>query len=146
MSEYKENLFYGASSEIQKRAKELRKRMTETEKNLWQQLRDRKILGCKFRRQHPIARFIADFYCHELKLVIELDGSIHNLEENREYDIGRTVELEKLGIKVVRFRNEEVLTGMQIVSSKIESICQKRISFINTSPKSSPSGEDFSYE
>ncbi|WOK05895.1 endonuclease domain-containing protein [Imperialibacter roseus] len=67
----------------------MRKNHTAAENLLWQNLRGRKLGGHKFRRQHPVAGFIADFYCHEAKLVIELDGKIHNLSEQKEYDGGR---------------------------------------------------------
>ena len=105
---YSENLFYGASPEIHRRARELRKQMTPAEKKLWDILKGKSLSGFKFRRQHPIKKFIVDFYCHELKLVIEVDGSIHNQKDQAEYDLGRTFELEELGLKVIRFRNEEV--------------------------------------
>jgi len=67
-------------------ARELRKTETSAEKLLWEMLRDRKLLGLKFRRQHPIGRYIADFFCHEIGLVIELDGAIHENMDQKEYD------------------------------------------------------------
>jgi len=70
-------MFYGASPLIFERAKELRKRMTETENILWNALRRKNRKGYKFRRQHPMSTYIADFYCHQLKLVIEIDGGYH---------------------------------------------------------------------
>ncbi|MCS4434570.1 endonuclease domain-containing protein [Aquiflexum gelatinilyticum] len=73
---YKENLFYGASPEIFRRARELRKNTTPSENSLWTLLRKKQFEGYKFRRQHPVNKFIADFYCHELRLIIELDGGI----------------------------------------------------------------------
>ena len=87
-------------------ARELRKEQTETEKILWQYLRDRKFQGKKFRRQHVISGFIADFYCPEEKLVIELDGSVHLTQ--KEYDNERQKIIEDLGIKVLRFKNKDV--------------------------------------
>ncbi|MDM8159911.1 endonuclease domain-containing protein [Labilibaculum sp. K2S] len=123
MVDYKECLFYDASPEIHRRAKELRRNMTESEKLLWSEIRNRKINGLKFRRQHPINIFIADFYCHEIKLVIELDGNIHDSEENKEYDQGRTAELGYLGVKVIRFANEEVMNSMNTVLAKIKTFC-----------------------
>ena len=116
---YSENLFYGASPEIQRRARELRKRMTSSEKILWNALRGKSFSGYKFRRQHPIKKFIVDFYCHELKLVIELDGSVHDIKDQAEYDLGRTFELEEFGLKVIRFRNEEVLDRLEEVLNRI---------------------------
>ena len=77
-------------------------------------------MGLKFRRQHPIGRFIADFYCHEKKLVIEVDGSVHNSEEQREYDAGRTYELNENEIQVIRFTNNEVEKELQKVINKLK--------------------------
>lgn len=71
------NMFYGASRNIFEKASELRNNMTEAENLLWVELKNRKIFKVKFRRQHPIDIFIVDFYCHEFKLVIEIDGEIH---------------------------------------------------------------------
>ena len=104
---YNDNLFYGASPLIMQRAKELRNRTTKAEELLWNCLRNKK-LGFKFRRQHPINRFIADFYCHEKRLVIEIDGGNHDRPENKQYDENRTAELDRFGIKVIRFKNRDV--------------------------------------
>ncbi len=117
---YGENLFYGASPEILRFARELRNNLTDAESILWQEIRNRKLAGYKFRRQHPIDKFIVDFYCHEKKLVIELDGGIHNKLEIKEYDISRSEELEKFGIKIIRFKNEEVYQNSEGVLNKIE--------------------------
>lgn len=81
-------MFYGASNIIFKNAKALRKRQTDAERLLWQQINEKK-LGVKFRRQHPISFYIVDFYCHEVKLIIELDGGIHDLKEHIENDFKR---------------------------------------------------------
>jgi very-short-patch-repair endonuclease len=124
-SRYQENLFYGASQLITKRAIELRKNMTPVEKELWKHLKNKQILGLRFRRQHPIDIFIADFYCHKIKLVIELDGQIHSTPKNIEYDENRTAELERLGIKVIRFKNEEVLENIEEVVSQIKKKCEE---------------------
>jgi cyclase len=77
----KENMFYGASKLIFQKAEELRKNMTHAELLMWGILKGNQ-LGVKFRRQHPVSFYIVDFYCHELKLVIEVDGSIHDVDEN----------------------------------------------------------------
>ena len=121
----KYDIYFGAKPEIIEKAKELRKRETEAEKVLWEELRNRKLQELKFRRQHPIDCFIADFYCHELKLVIEVDGGIHDLPENKEYDIGRTHELEKFGITIIRFNNEEIMYNIQKVKEEILTIANK---------------------
>src|SRR5688572_11752612 len=89
------------------RARELRHEMTLAEKLLWNELRTNK-LGVHFRRQQVIAGFIVDFYCHKAELVIELDGSIHNEEIQKENDIERDKVLTEMGLRVVRFKNEEV--------------------------------------
>lgn len=127
---YAENLFYGASPEIHKRARELRKRLTPSEKILWESLKGKSFDGYKFRRQHPIYKFIADFYCHELKLVIEIDGGIHDSLDQIEYDLGRTFELRELGLQVLRIKNEVILGDIQIALAEI-------IKFI-TPPQPSP--------
>ncbi|MBN1145120.1 MAG: endonuclease domain-containing protein [Bacteroidales bacterium] len=112
-------LFLGSSRKLFANARELRKSMTDAEVLLWERLRNNKLMGHKFRRQHPIAGFIADFYCHEAKLIIELDSSIHQLSDHQEYDEGRTIELEESGLKVVRFTNAEVLNNIQEVLDQI---------------------------
>ena len=119
MTNYRENLFYGANKEIQERAKCLRRNLTISENILWRKIKNKK-LGYKFRRQHPIDIFIADFYCHEKKLVIEVDGEIHNNEQNKEYDINRTAELERFDIKVIRFSNDEVYNYLPEVLNVIK--------------------------
>ena len=81
----KENMFYGASPAIFKKAEELRNTMTSAERFLWQALQVNE-WNLKFRRQHPMRNYIADFYCHAIKLVIEVDGDIHNTEEAKQYD------------------------------------------------------------
>ena len=120
ISKYKADLFYGASPEIMRIARELRKNLTEAEKILWQELRNRKLGGFKFRRQHPVSNFIADFYCHTVKLIVELDGGIHRDPEIREHDNSRTHEIEKFGIKIIRFNNDEVYKNLDDVLKKIE--------------------------
>jgi len=83
---YNKNLHKYASAKIFQHAKALRRSSTEAEERLWVELRNKKLKGLKFRRQHPIDKWIVDFYCHEKKLVIELDGSVHNEKEIAEYD------------------------------------------------------------
>ena len=119
-------MFYGASPEIFKRAGELRKNMTEAESKLWSLLRKKQVEGKRFRRQHPIKSFIVDFYCHECKLVVEVDGSIHQLAEQKEYDSGRTYELEQLGLKVIRFTNNQVLKQPEKVIELIKKAIKKQ--------------------
>jgi leucyl-tRNA synthetase len=114
-------------AEIKKHSRELRQNMTESEKLLWAKIKNRKLASFKFIRQHPIIYkgdlirlnyFIADFYCNEKKLVIELDRPIH--EATKEYDEFRDSELENLGIKVLHIKNEE-LANINEVLQKINS-------------------------
>ncbi|HEY0744170.1 MAG TPA: endonuclease domain-containing protein [Chryseosolibacter sp.] len=92
---------------------------TEAENILWGRLRNRKLGGFKFRRQHPIANFIADFFCLERNLVIEVDGDYHNYKEQAEYDEGRTYELKELNVQVIRFTNREIKENLGFVLSEI---------------------------
>jgi len=110
---------------IKKHARELRRNVTDSEKELWEQLRNRRLSGYKFLRQHPIIYkvdykglnyFIADFYCDSKKAVIELDGLIH--DEKEEYDQFRDEEMKLLGLHVLRLKNDE-LSNMNIVIEKI---------------------------
>lgn len=112
-------MYYNASLAMHENAKVLRKNMTEAEDRLWQRIRKEK-LGVKFRRQHMIDKYIADFYCHECKLVIEVDGGYHNNPEQIEYDAIRTFEIEEYGIKVIRFTNSEVLSNIDWVLQEIK--------------------------
>ncbi len=90
---------------------------TPAEKQLWQKLRNKQLLGFKFRRQQSIDRFIVDFYCAEARLIIEVDGEIH--EYTQAEDTLRQEFLESLGLRVVRFKNEEVLNLIDGVLEKI---------------------------
>jgi len=109
------DMYYGATEEIQERAKLLRKTETNAESLLWKYLRNKRFKNLKFRRQHPISKFIADFYCHEIKLVVEVDGEIHLKEENKEYDENRTAEMERFELKIVRFTNDEIENNISLV-------------------------------
>jgi len=106
-------------------AKLLRKNMTSFEEILWKRLKGNQILGLRFRRQHPIDIFIADFYCHKARLVVEIDGAVH--EQQKDYDIGRSVEMGKYDIMVIRFTNHEVKTKIEEVIRKIEETILERI-------------------
>ncbi|WP_291109511.1 vitamin B12 dependent-methionine synthase activation domain-containing protein [Flavobacterium sp. UBA6195] len=97
---------------LKEKAKEMRNKPTEAEKLLWSVLSNKGINGYKFRRQHIIGEYIVDFVCLEKKLVIEVDGSIHNLKEQIEHDKQRTEWLESKGFKIVRFKNQEVLNNL----------------------------------
>ena len=95
-------------SRLTPRARVLRKNSTPAERTVWRWLRNHTFFGFKFRRQHPIANYIVDFYCVELKLAIEVDGGVHDVPSRQAYDIDRSCELSKLGITVIRVRNEHV--------------------------------------
>ncbi len=118
-------MFYNAMPHIFERAKMLRKNMISAEKLLWEELKGKKILGLRFRAQHPIYIFIADFYCHPVKLVIEVDGGIHKSREQKEYDLIREGELNDFGIEVIRFSNEEVEQEIKQVINKIITKCKE---------------------
>ena len=99
---------FGASKEIIRRAKSLRWRQTPCEERLWKILRKGNLNGLKFRRQHPLSYYVVDFYCHELRLVIEVDGDIHEKPEIKEYDAKREKAIRELGLTMMRFSNEDV--------------------------------------
>ena len=107
-------------------AKELRRKMTPCEKTLLQRLRTKKIAGFKFRRQHPIKFYIADFYCHEARLVIEVDGPIHNRIDRREHDQQRDGVFEDFGITILRFSNDEIRYHLTQVLKIIKTVTIKR--------------------
>ena len=108
-------------AQIQQRARELRKEMTLAEKLLWSRLRNKQLKGLKFRRQHPLGPFIADFYCAARRLVVEIDGDIHDLQPER--DAARTEQFEQYGYRVIRFRNKQVLNEIEDVLAAIEAAC-----------------------
>lgn len=113
-------------------ARELRQRPTEAEKILWQALRQKR-LGYHFRRQHPIDRFIADFYCHPLRLIIEVDGGYHNSRSQREYDENRSYEIMlNYDLKVIRFTNEQVMQDLLQVVARIQLEIAERERYIMT--------------
>jgi very-short-patch-repair endonuclease len=123
--QYNDNLHKGAIGKLYQYGRELRQSPTKAEKILWEYLRNRKLNGLKFRRQHPIDKYIADFYCHEKKLVVELDGAVHDEKMNVHYDKARTYELAESGIKVIRFRNNEVESNISFVLKEIRKATEK---------------------
>ncbi|HET6766675.1 MAG TPA: DUF559 domain-containing protein [Chitinophagaceae bacterium] len=118
------SMHYGAPKEIFQIAERLRRDMTVTEKMIWQRVSNKQ-LGVRIRRQHPIWKFIADFYCHEVKLVIEIDGAIHSLFENKEYDISRDIILKEFQIEILRFTSDEVINETNLVIERIKSTIEK---------------------
>ena len=101
-------MYYNAPEFIIRLAKDLRANQTRAEIELWKIVGAKLIMGLHFRRQHPVNMYIADFYCHAIKLAIEIDGDIHRKIEKQENDLNRTAEFKRLGLTVVRFSNEEV--------------------------------------
>jgi very-short-patch-repair endonuclease len=126
MRELDKSMYYGAKSITLQAARILRKNMTYSEQLLWERLKNKQICGIRFRRQHPIDFFIADFYCHEAKLVVEVDGEIH--DQQKEYDDGRSAEMEKYHIKVIRFNNSDIVNNIEKVVKVIEDETRRRIS------------------
>ncbi len=118
-------MYFGAQPNLFRLALRMRNNATQAEKMLWKHLKKYRSQGYIFRRQHPIDFYIADFYCHKLKLVIEVDGEIHNLEEVNEHDESRTGHLEKYGIKLIRFTNEEILKNEELVLQQIREFIVK---------------------
>ena len=107
-------------SRLVERARQLRKNMTPGERKLWQHLRNRQMMGYKFERQRPIDRFIVDFYCRDLMLAIEIDGSSHDSDGARQRDRERQARLEGLGVCLLRFQEREVMQEMDGVLVAIE--------------------------
>jgi len=129
-------LHLDAGDEVFRKAHDLRHPMTDAEKLLWDKIRNRKLQGLKFRRQHPIHYYIADFYCHEKRLIVEVDGGIHLDEAVKEHDENRTAELDRLGIKVIRFTNEHIFEHLEQVLEEIVKIAKPP-----HPPTPSPKGE-----
>lgn len=117
----KGGMFEGASFLLFESAKQLRDKMAYAEEVLCLHLR-KGISGYKVRRQHPIGNYIADFFCHKAKLIIEVDGSVHNNDEIKKNDLIRQSDLEKLGYTVLRFTNDEVSKQIETVLNKISEI------------------------
>ena len=108
----------GASAEIFRKAKMLRKNMTVPEQILRSYL-SKKPLGYKFRRQHPFGIYVLDFYCHSKRISIEIDGLNHNVKSQMLYDNERTKFVTDLGITEMRFNNEDVIHNFRHVEKKI---------------------------
>ena len=125
MKVIEKDMFFGAIAELFSLALHMRKNPTEAETAMWKMLRKFRQSGFPFRRQHPIEFYIADFYCHNLRLVIEVDGEIHTEKQIQSHDEGRTGELERFGIKVLRFTNNQILHESDLVVEKINATIKK---------------------
>jgi very-short-patch-repair endonuclease len=112
-------IYFGAKPKHLGFAYDLRNSMTDAEKALWERLRKRQLAGFRFRRQHPVNEFIVDFFCYEKNLVIEVDGGVHNDKYQMERDNEKSIILNRLGLKVLRFRNEEIFNDMDSVLNSI---------------------------
>ncbi|EKE06816.1 MAG: hypothetical protein ACD_18C00267G0001 [uncultured bacterium] len=114
--------------EIKTRARRLRNNQTESEKILWDKIRNRKINNLRFLRQYPVIfnisgkvnYFIADFYCHEKKTILEIDGKIHL--KQKDYDEMRGETLKEMGFEILRFKNEDVLNNLDKVLEKLNNL------------------------
>ena len=121
--------------ELQIAAREMRKDPTPAERKLWEALRGNR-LGVRFRRQHPVGRFILDFWCAEAKLAVEVDGEIH--DEQQANDAERSAVLELYRYDVIRFRNDEVINDLPAVIQRIRTALSARTAML---PLSCSSGE-----
>ena len=124
-----DGMWKGAPSDSFSKAQFLRRNETIAEKLLWEKLRNNQLGGLKFRRQHPVNIYIADFYCHKFKLIIELDGDYHDQEEQKQKDEVRTEVLGLNDLKIIRFKNEEVEQDINqvltTIKNKIEQLKEK---------------------
>ena len=115
-----ESMWKGAFSGNFELARQLRERMTTAELLIWNKLKNNQFSGYKFRRQHPIHKFIVDFCCHELKLILEIDGKYHDAEEQKKEDFKRSELLQFQGLKEIRFTNEEIINDIDSVLKRLE--------------------------
>ena len=120
-----DSIHKGAYPKLFNLARENRKAPTEAEKVMWHHLRNRKLAGFKFRRQHPLYDFIVDFYCHDGKLIVEIDGDVHLNSNEKEYDEDRTGILNEFGLSVLRLTNDEVIQIVDGVLKRIRDFLSK---------------------
>ena len=109
----------GVPRKLVNRAREMRHEDTFAEKLAWVLLRDRRMFGLKFRRQVPIENFIVDFYCHELRLIVELDGLVHDEPQQMRRDRQRNARLQKLGYRILRVPNGMVMKDQELFADEI---------------------------
>lgn len=121
-----EGMFAGATAEVRKFAIQLRANTTASEDKLWEHLKT-KPKGRKFRRQHPFNLYVLDFYCHKLRLAIEIDGGYHFTRQQQEKDRDRTLEISKYKVDVIRFTDIEVIDDYPNVIHKIDSVINERL-------------------
>ena len=116
-------------------SRQLRENMTDAERQLWSKIRMKQLKGCQFYRQKPIGDYIVDFFCPRAKLIIEVDGSQHFINETIEYDRIREEYVRSLGLKVLRFTNTEVLKHVEGVVERIEEEMNEEIPLSPPFPK-----------
>jgi very-short-patch-repair endonuclease len=117
-------------------AKNLRKKQTETEALLWSKLRDRQLMGLKFRRQQSIGNYVIDFACMDKNLLIEIDGGQHNTNEKMEKDADRTLWLEEKGYQILRFWNNDITDNLDgVIEVILHSLIQKSPPHSNSLPR-----------
>lgn len=116
------SMFYDAKGEIFEKARMLRRNQTPAERALWLQLNKKQIFGLRFKRQHPILHYIADFYNHKLKLVIEIDEQYHERKEQKQKDKIRDKTMSDLGITVIRIEDKMVLKDISRVIEDLEKL------------------------
>lgn len=121
-----EGMFAGATAEVRKFAIQLRANTTESENKLWDYLKT-KPNGLKFRRQHTFNLYILDFYCHKLRLAIEIDGGYHFTRQQQEKDRDKTLEISKYNVDVIRFTNIDVIDDYPNIIHKIDSEINQRL-------------------
>ena len=110
------------------RSRQLRQSQTDAEKKLWHHLRARQLHNCKFRRQHPFPPYVLDFYCHEVALVVELDGNQHQVDTRQVvWDVKRTAFLEGYGLTVLRYSNRQVLLETEGVLVDIRRVLMEKL-------------------
>ena len=118
--------------DLKAKARELRKNSTLSEILLWQEIKEIKLFGYQFHRQVPMLNYIVDFYCHELRLAIEIDGDSHN--NSYDYDCMRQAELEQYGIEFIRFDDHEVKKNLQNVLASLKVIISEFSSTTENKP------------
>ncbi len=116
-------------------ARQLREKQTPAEALLWQLLRNRQLIGFKFRRQHQFGDYVADFYCNEARLVIECDGPVHDPNEQWHHDQNRDAYMIAQGLRVLRFTNAQILNDTETVLVEISKYLPSK-----PSPRPSPKG------
>jgi very-short-patch-repair endonuclease len=120
MSEHSEiPMFFEASANIFAYAKYMRSHMTPAEFKVWNFLKGNNLMGVRFRAQHPMGVYIADFFCYKINLVIEIDGEIHKTKSFKEHDSERSLDLKNWGIDVIRFTNYQVMNRFDFVQNEI---------------------------